>query len=52
MRTGNFDEDVRVNARRLLDLFEGHLRSDPGQWAVLEPIWRAREGEPAASPRV
>lgn len=48
VRTGNFDEDVRTNAQRLLALFEGHLRSDPGQWAVLEPIWQTKEGEPAA----
>ena len=48
VRTGNFDEDVRVNTERVLALFEEQLRSDPGQWAVLEPIWPAREGEPAA----
>ena len=44
VRSGDFDEDVRANARRLLALFEGHLRADPGQWAVLEPIWGARAG--------
>jgi len=49
VRTGNFDQDVRSNARRLLALFEGHLRAYPGQWAVLEPIWRYRQPEPAAS---
>lgn len=48
VRTGNFDEDVRNNAQRLLAVLEGQLRSDPGQWAVLEPIWRAKEGEPRA----
>ena len=48
VRTGNFDEDVRANTERVLALFEEQLRSDPGQWAVLEPIWRTREGEPAA----
>jgi KDO2-lipid IV(A) lauroyltransferase len=46
VRTGNFDEDVRANATRLLLTFETHLRSDPGQWAVLEPIWK--RSEPAA----
>lgn len=46
VRTGNLDEDVRVNARRLLALFEGHIRTDPGQWAVLEAIWKPRP-EPA-----
>ncbi len=48
VRTGSFDEDVRTNARRLLALFETRLRADPGQWAVLEPIWREPEHEPAA----
>jgi KDO2-lipid IV(A) lauroyltransferase len=51
VRTGNFDEDVRSNARRLLALFEGHLRAYPGQWAVLEPIWRPRPRERPAPPR-
>ena len=49
VRTGDFDADVRTNTRRLLAIFEGHLRADPGQWAVLEPIWRYRQPEPAAS---
>lgn len=48
VRTGNFDEDVRANTQRVLVLFEEQLRSDPGQWAVLDPIWRVREDEPAA----
>jgi len=43
VRTGNFDEDARTNARRLLKLFEFKLRSDPGQWAVLESIWDAKK---------
>jgi KDO2-lipid IV(A) lauroyltransferase len=38
-RTGDFDADVRANARKLLKIFECRLRSDPGQWAVLERIW-------------
>ncbi len=49
VRTSNFDQDVRTNAQRLLALFEGHLRAYPGQWAVLEPIWQAKEDEPTAS---
>ncbi len=48
IRTGDFDKDVLTNAERLLTLFEGHLRTDPGQWAVLEPIWPQQEDEPAA----
>jgi KDO2-lipid IV(A) lauroyltransferase len=43
VRTDDFDEDVRTNARRLLALFEFKLRSDPGQWAVLESIWEAKK---------
>ncbi|MBI5288941.1 MAG: lysophospholipid acyltransferase family protein [Chloroflexi bacterium] len=39
IRSGNHDEDVRVNSQRLLDLFEIALRKDPGQWSVLEKIW-------------
>lgn len=51
IRTGNFDQDVRSNARRLLALFEGHLKAYPGQWAVLEPIWGRNDRKPAASSR-
>jgi lauroyl/myristoyl acyltransferase len=48
VHTGNFDQDVRSNARRLLALFEGHLKAYPGQWAVLEPIWdNTNRREPA-----
>jgi KDO2-lipid IV(A) lauroyltransferase len=48
IRTGDFDADVRANTQRLLAIFEERLRADPGQWAVLEPIWRKREPERAA----
>lgn len=48
VRTGNFEQDVRSNARRLLALFEGHLKAYPGQWAVLEPIWDKDGRAPAA----
>ena len=40
VRTGDFERDVRTNAQRLLALFEVQLRTDPGQWAVLDAIWR------------
>lgn len=39
VRTGNHDEDVRVNSQTLLDRFEVVLKRDPGQWSVLEKIW-------------
>jgi KDO2-lipid IV(A) lauroyltransferase len=43
--SGDFDADVQESTRKLLALFECELRKDPGQWAVLEPIWRDRTGE-------
>ena len=39
IRTGNRDEDLRVNTAALLALFEKHLKQDPGQWSVLDRIW-------------
>lgn len=51
IRTGDFDQDVRSNARRLLALFEGHLKAYPGQWAVLEPIWDRRERKQGVTSR-
>jgi KDO2-lipid IV(A) lauroyltransferase len=39
IRTGNHEQDVRVNSQRLLDVFECELKKDPGQWSVLEKIW-------------
>jgi KDO2-lipid IV(A) lauroyltransferase len=39
IRTGNRDEDLRVNTAALLALFEKHLKEDPGQWSVLDRIW-------------
>ena len=47
VRTGDLEADLRSNTERLLPLFERLLRSDPGQWAVLEAIWKdqpAQEG--------
>ena len=46
VRTGDFEQDVRSSARRLLALFEGHLKAYPGQWAVLEPIWDVKQRKP------
>jgi phosphatidylinositol dimannoside acyltransferase len=43
LRTGNRDEDRRINTARLIKRFEKHLRQDPSQWFVLEePVWPAR----------
>jgi len=39
VRTGNNEEDLRINSAALLALFEQHLKTDPGQWSVLDRIW-------------
>ncbi len=39
VRTGNNDEDLRVNTAALLARFETHLKQDPGQWSVYDRIW-------------
>lgn len=58
VRTGNDEEDLRVNSAALLKLFEQHLKDDPGQWGVLDKIWPedtatagAATGEEPASQR-
>jgi lauroyl/myristoyl acyltransferase len=53
--TGDRDEDLRVNTQRMLDLFEQHLKRDPGQWSVLDRIWPddpppSRDAAPATQP--
>ena len=45
VRTGDMDADVRANAQRVLAMLEEQIRSDPGQWAVLERIWPQNERE-------
>jgi KDO2-lipid IV(A) lauroyltransferase len=47
IRTGNRDEDLRLNTARLLALFEEHLKADPGQWSVLERIWPDDDAAPS-----
>jgi len=44
-RTGDAQADLETNVRRLLQRFEPHLRSDPGQWTVLESVWEDRGTE-------
>jgi KDO2-lipid IV(A) lauroyltransferase len=48
IRSGDEERDVWVNSANLLSLFERHLRSDPGQWAVLEPVWPEDSSEDAS----
>ena len=45
VRTGDLDADVRANAERVLAVLEEQIRSDPGQWTVLESIWPQNERE-------
>jgi KDO2-lipid IV(A) lauroyltransferase len=39
-RSGSPKQDALVNARRLLERAEQWIASDPGQWMVLERVWR------------
>jgi KDO2-lipid IV(A) lauroyltransferase len=49
IRTGDRDEDVRLNMRRVLDLLEGVIRRWLGQWQMFVPVWPERPmGAPGA----
>jgi lauroyl/myristoyl acyltransferase len=37
--SGDRRADEIANIRRVLERFEAPIRSDPGQWLVLEPLW-------------
>ncbi len=43
--SGYRQEDVRINTLRFLARLEEHLRRDPSQWIVLEPVWDTDGGE-------
>jgi lauroyl/myristoyl acyltransferase len=45
INSGDPQPDLKTNVRRLLELFEAHLRRDPGQWTVLETVWDREEDE-------
>jgi KDO2-lipid IV(A) lauroyltransferase len=57
--TGNPKDDAVTNTRTLLARIEEWIREDPGQWIVLEPVWkpiesaagsaRSREATPSAA---
>ena len=49
IRTGDREADLRANGERVLALLAEQIRSDPGQWAVLEAIWEAHAA-PSARP--
>ncbi len=45
--TDDRQADLKTNVGRLLERFESHLRSDPGQWTVLEAVWEdGKAGKP------
>lgn len=39
VRTGNREEEVRLNMRRVLDALEGIIGSWPEQWQMFVPVW-------------
>jgi lauroyl/myristoyl acyltransferase len=39
VRTGNRDDDVRVNLRRILEGLEAVIRRWPEQWQMFVPVW-------------
>jgi KDO2-lipid IV(A) lauroyltransferase len=41
-KSGNRDADLRLNVGALIQRFETQIRTDPGQWLVLEQIWKLR----------
>jgi len=40
-RTGDPERDIEVNLRAVARCLERMIRTDPGQWTVLQPIWAA-----------
>lgn len=39
VRTGDRDEEIRINMRRLLDSVEAIIRRWPEQWLMFVPVW-------------
>jgi lauroyl/myristoyl acyltransferase len=39
IRTGNHEEEVQINMRRVLDLLESIIRRWPEQWQMFVPVW-------------
>ncbi len=42
VRTGDRDEDLRVNLRRVTGWLEEFIRARPEQWAMFVPVWPER----------
>ena len=45
VRTGNREEEVQVNMRRILGELEGLIRRWAGQWQMFVPVWPEPAGE-------
>jgi KDO2-lipid IV(A) lauroyltransferase len=45
IRTGNREEDVQVNMRRILEELEGLIRRGAEQWQMFVPVWPEPVGE-------
>ena len=45
VRTGNRDEEVQVNMRRILEELERLIRRWTGQWQMFVPVWPEPAGE-------
>lgn len=53
VKTGDAEADVRANAQALMQVCERTLRTDPGQWLVMEPVWpHPTESKAPAKPAV
>ena len=39
IRTGNREEELQLNMRRVLDALEGIIRTWPEQWQMFVPVW-------------
>jgi KDO2-lipid IV(A) lauroyltransferase len=39
LRTGNLDEEIQLNMRRVLDALETVIRRWPDQWQMFVPVW-------------
>jgi lauroyl/myristoyl acyltransferase len=39
IRTGDREEEIQVNMRRVLDVLEDIIRSWSEQWQMLVPVW-------------
>lgn len=49
VRTGDVEHDIRVNLQAVARSLEKMIRTDPGQWTVLQPVWApAHERAPLA----